>query len=339
MFPLALMAGNTFVVKPSEKTPGATMVLARLCKEAGLPDGVLNVVHGGIDTVNWTCDSPVIKTISFVGGNAAGEHIHDRGSRNGKRVQSNMGAKNHATVLPDADKDATLDALVGASFGAAGQRCMALPMVILVGEAKNWIPEIVARAKTLRVGHGMDPKAHVGPLITKQSKARVLELLQSGVDQGAKLELDGRGVKVDGFPNGNFVGPSVMSGVQAHMRCYKEEIFGPVMQITTVDTLDDALAFTNANPNGNGAAVFTRSGAAARKFQFEVDAGQVGVNVPIPVPLPQFSFTGSRNSFRGAAHFYGKQGLNFFTQTKTITSAWRYDATVSQIQTTMPILR
>jgi len=325
MFPMANATGNTSIMKPSERTPGASMVLAELAMEAGLPKGVLNVIHGGHEAVNFLCDAPEVKAISFVGGNKAGLHIHSRGSASGKRVQSNMGAKNHATIMPDADKETTLNQMTAAGFGAAGQRCMALSVALFVGEARSWIPELKARAQGLRVGAGSDPKADLGPLISAESKQRVHDLIASAEKEGATILLDGRNVKVDGFPNGNFVGPTIITGVKPSMQCYREEIFGPVLLCVEVDTLEDAIAFTNANPYGNGCAIFTSNGAAARKFQFEIDVGQVGVNVPIPVPLPMFSFTGSRKSFLGASHFYGKQGVGFFTQTKTITSNWNYD--------------
>jgi malonate-semialdehyde dehydrogenase (acetylating)/methylmalonate-semialdehyde dehydrogenase len=341
MFPMGIACGNTYVLKPSERTPGASLILARLAKEAGMPDGVLNIIHGGVDAVNFICEEPRIRAISFVGSNQAGEYIHDKGTKHGKRVQANLGAKNHATILPDADKESTLNALCGAAFGAAGQRCMALSSAIFVGETKEWIPELVQKAASMKADVGTNPKADLGPLISAESKARVERLIQAGVDQGASLLLDGRNPTVPGYEKGNFVNPTVLADVTKDMDCYKEEIFGPVLCCSTVDTLDEAIEFTNSNPYGNGCAIFTTSGANARKFQFEVDVGQVGVNVPIPVPLPMFSFTGSRASFRGAGHFYGKQGVNFFTQVKTITSNWKVHeeaAGQGKIQATMPLL-
>jgi len=325
MFPMGIATGNTYLLKPSERTPGASMVLAELMNEAGLPKGVLNIIHGGHEAVNFLCDAPEVRAISFVGGNKAGLHIHSRGSANGKRIQSNMGAKNHATILPDADKETTLNQMTAAGFGAAGQRCMALSVAIFVGESRSWIAELKTRAQGLRVGPGSDPKSDLGPLISAESKQRVHDLISSAEKQGARIILDGRGVKVDGFPNGNFVGPTIITGVTPSMQCYTEEIFGPVLLCVEVETLEEAIAFTNASPYGNGCAIFTSSGAAARKFQYEIDVGQVGVNVPIPVPLPMFSFTGTRRSFQGASHFYGKQGVNFFTQVKTITSNWSWE--------------
>jgi malonate-semialdehyde dehydrogenase (acetylating)/methylmalonate-semialdehyde dehydrogenase len=323
------------LLKPSEKDPGAAMILARLAREAGLPAGVLNVIHGTRDSVNFICDEPSIRAISFVGSDQAGRHIHERGTRNGKRVQSNMSAKNHATIMPDANKDAALNALAGAAFGAAGQRCMALTTAIFVGESKEWIPELVERARKLKVDAGHEPGADVGPLISKESKERVLKLINSGVKQGANLALDGRNVVVPKYPKGNFVGPTILTDVKPEMECYREEIFGPVLLCMSAPTLDDAIKLTNSNPYGNGTAIFTRSGAAARKFQHEIDCGQVGVNIPIPVPLPFFSFTGSRGSFLGASHFYGKAGVHFYTQTKTITSLWK-EEDMAQFGTVMP---
>jgi malonate-semialdehyde dehydrogenase (acetylating)/methylmalonate-semialdehyde dehydrogenase len=339
MFPMAIACGNTYVIKPSERTPGATLMLAKLAQQAGLPDGVLNVVHGTVDCVNFLCDDPRIRAVSFVGSNRAGEYIHDRATKNGKRAQCNMGAKNHATILPDADKESTLNALAGAAFGAAGQRCMALSTAIFVGESKNWIKDLAVKAKSLKVGEGFQQGADLGPLISVDSKDRVQRLVQSGVTEGAELVLDGRNAKVPGFPKGNFVNPTILSNVTSDMECYKEEIFGPVLLCTSVPTLDDAIEFTNKNAYGNGCAIFTRSGSAARKYQFEVDVGQVGVNVPIPVPLPMFSFTGSRASYRGATHFYGKEGVRFFTQIKTVTSNWKFDESESsRLSTSMPLL-
>ncbi|KAI8582454.1 hypothetical protein K450DRAFT_297821 [Umbelopsis ramanniana AG] len=339
MFPLALATGNTMVLKPSERDPGATMLLAQLAAEAGVPKGVLNVVHGSVDTVNYICDEPRIKAISFVGSDHAGKHIYDRGSLNGKRVQANLGAKNHGVILPDASKQSTLNAIAGAAFGAAGQRCMALSTAIFVGEAQEWIPELIERAKALKVSYGMEPDTDVGPLITVQAKERVERLIQSGVDQGAKLLLDGRGYKPQGYENGNFVGPTIISDVTTNMECYKEEIFGPVLVCLKAETLDDAIEIINNNPYGNGTAVFTNSGPNARKFQYEVDAGQVGINVPIPVPVPPFSFTGSRGSILGDLNFYGKTGVQFYTKLKTVTSLWKEsDADHTRSSVAMPTM-
>ncbi|HRE15056.1 MAG TPA: CoA-acylating methylmalonate-semialdehyde dehydrogenase, partial [Usitatibacteraceae bacterium] len=326
MFPMAIVAGNTFVLKPSEQDPMTTMLLAELALEAGVPPGVLNVIHGGKAAVDALCTHPAIRAVSFVGSTPVGNHVYRLASQNGKRAQCMMGAKNHAVVLPDAHKEQSLNALVGAGFGAAGQRCMAISVAVLVGRAKEWIPDLVAKAKSLKVSAGTEPGADLGPLVSKAAKARVLSLIEAGVKEGATLELDGRGLSVPGYPEGNFVGPTVFSGVTPAMTIYREEIFGPVLCVVTVDTLDDAIAFVNANPFGNGTGVFTQSGAAARKFQHEIDVGQVGINVPIPVPVPYFSFTGSRGSRLGDNGPYGKQALHFYTQVKTVTARWFDDA-------------
>ena len=312
---MAIATGNTFVLKPSEQNPMVTMRLVELALEAGIPKGVLNVVHGGKDTVDAICDHPDIKAISFVGSTAVGTHVYNRASQAGKRVQCMMGAKNHAVILPDANKEQCLNQLAGAAFGAAGQRCMALSVVILVGEAKNWVGDIVERAKKLVVAAGKDDK-DLGPVISKAAKARVERLIQAGADEGARVLLDGRGIKVEGFENGNFVGPTILDNVTTDMTCYKEEIFGPVLDIMYADSLDEAIAIINANPNGNGTAIFTQSGAAAHKFQQDIDVGQVGINLPIPVPLPMFSFTGSRASKLGDLGPYGKQAVQFIPKPK-----------------------
>jgi len=340
MFPVATVCGNTYIFKPSERVPGAAMLLVKLMQDAGCPDGVVNIIHGQHDAVNFVCDHPAIRAISFVGSDQAGQYIYERGSRNGKRVQSNMGAKNHGVIMPDANKETTITQLVGAAFGAAGQRCMALSTAVFVGEAKEWLPEIVERAKALKVNAGHEADADIGPVISPSAKARINKLVQSGIDEGAKCLLDGRDVTVPGYVNGNFVGPTVLADVKPNMKCYREEIFGPVLVALSVDTLDDAVELINNNPYGNGTAIFTNNGATARKFTNDIDVGQIGINVPIPVPLPMFSFTGSRGSFRGDANFYGKAGLNFYTQWKTVTQMWRdSDITPTTSATAMPVMR
>lgn len=323
MFPMAVTCGNTFVLKPSEKDPGAAMMLAELAMEAGLPHGVLNIVHGTNETVNQICDDDDIKAISFVGSNTAGMHIYARAAATGKRVQSNMGAKNHAIVMPDANPDATLNSLVAAGFGAAGQRCMALSTVIFVGGSKSWEEGLVERAKSLKVNAGIEPGTDLGPVISKQAKERICRLVQSGVNNGARLVLDGRDIVVPGYEAGNFIGPTILGNVNSGMECYEEEIFGPVLLCMQADSLDEAIGIINKNKYGNGASIFTTSGIAARKFQHEIEAGQVGINVPIPVPLPFFSFTGSKASFAGDLNFYGKAGMQFYTQIKTVTQQWK----------------
>jgi malonate-semialdehyde dehydrogenase (acetylating)/methylmalonate-semialdehyde dehydrogenase len=338
MFPMAIACGNTFVLKPSEQDPLSTMLLVELAVEAGVPAGVLNVVHGGKDVVDALCTHKDIKAVSFVGSTAVGTHVYDLAGKLGKRVQSMMGAKNHAVVLPDANREQTLNALVGAGFGAAGQRCMATSVVVLVGAAKQWLPDLKALAQKLKVNAGSEPGTDVGPVVSKRAKARILELIESGVKEGAKLELDGRDIKVPGYEQGNFIGPTLFSGVTTDMQIYTQEIFGPVLVVLEVDTLDQAIALVNANPFGNGTGLFTQSGAAARKFQSEIDIGQVGINIPIPVPVPFFSFTGSRGSKLGDLGPYGKQVVQFYTQTKTVTSRWFDDDSVNDgVNTTISL--
>ncbi|CAI4232194.1 unnamed protein product [Auanema sp. JU1783] len=338
MFPIALATGNTMVVKPSEQDPGATMMLVELAKEAGVPDGCVNVIHGQHDSINFICDHPDIQAISFVGGDVAGKHIYERGSKNGKRVQSNMGAKNHGVVMPDANKEQVLNQLTAAAFGAAGQRCMALTTAIFVGEARSWLPELAEKVKKLKVNAGWIPETDIGPLISKASKSRVISLVQGAKKEGANVILDGSEHVVSGFENGNFVGPSIIAGVTPNMTCYKEEIFGPVLVAMEAETLQDAIEIINNNPYGNGTAIFTSNGATARKFTAEVDCGQIGVNVPIPVPLPMFSFTGSRGSFRGDMNFYGKAGVAFYSQWKTVTQYWNEALTEIKPQMAFPQL-
>ncbi|EGR44513.1 aldehyde dehydrogenase [Trichoderma reesei QM6a] len=322
--PIATITGNTLVLKPSERDPGAAMILAELAEKAGFPKGVINVVHGAHDTVNYLLDSPAIKAISFVGSNKAGEYIFTRGSANGKRVQANLGAKNHALIMPDCDKGATLDAIVSAAFGAAGQRCMALSVAVFVGETRSWLDELVAKAKTLRTDAGFEDGADLGPVVTPESKSRIESLIASAEAEGAKILLDGRGYKPAKYPNGNWVAPTIIANVTPSQQCYKEEIFGPVLVCVEVDTLEAGIELINNNDYGNGAAVFTSSGAIAERFRRNIEAGQLGINVPIPVPLPMFSFTGNKKSVAGggASTFYGKPGVNFYTQLKTVTSKW-----------------
>ncbi|MEG2357710.1 CoA-acylating methylmalonate-semialdehyde dehydrogenase [Acinetobacter sp.] len=336
MFPMAIACGNTFVLKPSEQDPLSTMMLVELAVQAGVPAGVLNVVHGGKEVVDMLCTHKDIQAISFVGSTHVGTHVYNLAGQHGKRVQSMMGAKNHAVVMPDANKEQTLNALVGAAFGAAGQRCMALSVAVMVGESKNWIEALVEKAKTLSVNAGHEPNTDIGPVISARAKQRVLDLIGSGVAEGAKLLLDGRGVQVEGYEQGNFVGQTIFSQVTADMRIYKEEIFGPVLAIICVDTLEEAIALVNANPFGNGVGLFTQSGATARTFQHQINIGQVGINIPIPVPVPFFSFTGSRGSKLGDLGPYGKQAVQFYTQTKTVTSRWFEDTQeTAEVNTTI----
>src|SRR6202158_1469562 len=317
MFPMAIVCGNTFVLQPSRQDPLTPMLLAELALQAGVPPGVLNIVHGGKRAVDALCTHPDVAAVSFVGSTAVGTHVHTLASQHGKRVQCMMGAKNHAVVMPDANKEQSLNALVGATFGAAGQRCMATSVTVLVGEAQKWIPDIVAKAKTLKINAGCEKGTDLGPVVSKSAKQRILGLIEDGIKEGAKLELDGRGIKGTGYEDGNFIGPTVFSSVRPSMKIYTTEIFGPVMVIIGVNTLDEAIGLVNANPFGNGTGIFKQSGAAARKFQCEIDVGQVGINVPIPVTGPFFSFTGSRGSELGGPGPSGKQVVQFYTHTTT----------------------
>jgi len=337
MFPMSTVCGNTFVLKPSERVPLTAHRLAELAIEAGMPKGVLNIIHGTHNAVNFICDAPEIKAISFVGSDTAGAHVHQRGSFNGKRVQANLGAQNHAVVLEDADPRVAMSALTGAAFGAAGQRCMAISRVVLVGKAREWVPTLVEMASQLTVGPGSAPGVDVPPVISMAAKEKIEGLISSGESEGATVPLDGRNAVVEGYEDGFFVGPTIVDNVTPSMDLYKTEVFGPVLQVLPAENLDEAIALINANPYGNGTAIFTRSGAAARKFVHEVDAGQVGVNLPIPVPLPMFSFTGSRGSILGDHNFYGKGAITFNTQWKTVTSNWKMNEEESN-SLSMPIM-
>ncbi|KAI6136519.1 methylmalonate-semialdehyde dehydrogenase [Pisolithus sp. B1] len=317
--PLGQSLEIRFILKPSERDPGAAMIIAELCERAGLPAGVLNVVHGTVPIVNAICDSPAIRAISFVGGDRAGRHIFERGTRNGKRVQANMGAKNHAVLMPDANKNLALNSIVGAAFGAAGQRCMAVSLFSLE-LLRSWLPDLVERARKLQVNGGFEKGADLGPLISPASKKRVEEIISSVEPEGGRIHLDGRGISVSGYPNG---------------RKYSDLH----LQSSLAETLDDALDIINANPYGNGAVIFTQSGATARKFEAEVNVGQVGINVPIPVPLPMFAWSGNKGSVLGDIGFYGKSGINFYTQNKTTTSLWRAeDAVGNRASVNMPTM-
>ncbi|SEA56266.1 CoA-acylating methylmalonate-semialdehyde dehydrogenase [Alkalimonas amylolytica] len=322
MFPMAIACGNTFVLKPSEQDPMTVNRIAELFVEAGAPKGVLQVVHGAKEQVDTILHHPDIKAISFVGSVNVGQYIYKTGTDNLKRVQAFAGAKNHMVIMPDANKQQVINALVGASVGAAGQRCMAISVAVFVGAAQDWIPEVAAAIGKVRPGVYTDPNAAYGPQISPQAKARILSLIEQGKKEGATCLLDGSDCSVDGFPNGNWVGPTVFSNVSTEMEIYKQEIFGPVLTTMSVDSLDEALKVVNDSPYGNGTSIFTASGAAARKYQHQVEVGQVGINIPIPVPLPFFSFTGWKGSFYGDQHAYGKQAVRFYTETKTITARW-----------------
>lgn len=322
MFPLAIACGNTFILKPSEQDPMTPNRLAELFLEAGAPAGVLQVLHGGREQVDALLVHPAVRAVSFVGSVTVGQHVYRTGTQHLKRVQAFAGAKNHMVIMPDAPKDQVISNLLGASCGAAGQRCMAISVAVFVGESKQWIDELATQMAALHPGHWQDSGAAYGPLISPQARQRVLHLIEQGKAEGAQCLLDGSQCKVDGYPDGNWVGPTLFRGVTTEMGLYREEIFGPVLVCMEVATLEEAIELVNASPYGNGTSLFTRSGGAARHFQHAVEVGQVGINVPIPVPLPFFSFTGWKGSFYGDLHAYGKQAVRFYTETKTVTSRW-----------------
>jgi malonate-semialdehyde dehydrogenase (acetylating) / methylmalonate-semialdehyde dehydrogenase len=321
MHPVAIACGNTFVLKPSERDPSASMLIAALWQEAGLPDGVFNVVHGDKVAVDAILDDPRIAAVSFVGSTPVARYIHERASASGKRVQALGGAKNHAVVLPDADLEFAAGHLTAAAFGSAGQRCMAISAAVVVGEAGDALVEALrAKASAVKVGPGRDPDSEMGPVVTREARDRIVGYVD-GAD-GATVVVDGRGLVVDGYENGFFVGPTVLDHVTAGMAAYRDEIFGPVLVVTRVDTLDEAIAFVNANPYGNGTAVFTASGESARRFQREVSVGMVGINVPIPVPMAYHSFGGWKDSLFGESHVHGPEGVRFYTRAKVVTARW-----------------
>ncbi|MCL1088548.1 CoA-acylating methylmalonate-semialdehyde dehydrogenase [Shewanella profunda] len=322
MFPLAIACGNTFILKPSEQDPMTPQRLVELFVEAGAPKGVLQLVHGDKTAVDILLADPAIKAISFVGSVAVGQYIYKTGTDNLKRVQAFAGAKNHCVIMPDANKQQVINNLVGASVGAAGQRCMAISVAVFVGAAKEWIPELKEALAKVRPGLWDDKAAGYGPVISPAAKARVLKLIAQGKAEGAECLLDGSDFTVEGYESGNWIGPTMFDKVTTEMSIYKEEIFGPVLCCMESDSLEAAIELVNASPYGNGTSIFTASGAAARKYQHEIEVGQVGINVPIPVPLPFFSFTGWKGSFYGDQHAYGKQAVRFYTETKTITSRW-----------------
>lgn len=311
------------------------MIIGELCERAGLPPGVVSVMHGSKDSVNFLCDHPLVKAITFVGGDTAGKHIHNRASSHGKRVHANMGAKNHAILMPDANKNLALNAIAGAAFGAAGQRCMALSVLITVG-TDDWLPDLIDRAKKLKIGNGFEEDVDLGPVISPQAKAKIERLIA----MGGRILLDGRNPKApEGYPDGNWIGPTIIE-VEPGQDAYETEIFGPVLCIVKMHFLDEAIDLINSNRYGNGAAIFTESGATARKFEKSVEAGQIGINVPIPVPLPMFSWSGNKASVLGGHSLYGDLGLDFWLQNKTITSLWRAEDTIqAKADVTMPTQR
>ena len=323
MYPVAIACGNTFVLKPSEKVPSTAMRLAELFKEAGLPDGVLNVVHGDKVAVDAILAHPDIRAVSFVGSTPIAKYIYETGAKHGKRVQALGGAKNHAVVLPDADLDFAADALIGAGYGSAGERCMAISAVVAVGEAADGlVAKLKARAEALRIGPGTGSDIDMGPLVTAAHRDKVAGYVDKGVEEGAKLVLDGRKYASGETKGGFFLGATLFDAVRPDMTIYRDEIFGPVLSVLRVKTLDDAIALINANPYANGTAVFTRSGGAARRFEREIEVGMVGINVPIPVPVAFFSFGGWRGSLFGDMHVHGMEGVRFYTRGKVVTTRW-----------------
>ena len=324
MFPNALACGNAFILKPSERDPSVTLIIADLLKEAGLPEGVFSVVQGDKVVVDAILDNPEIKAVSFVGSTPVAEYIYTRGSGNGKRVQALGGAKNHMVIMPDADMDQVVDALMGAGYGSAGERCMAISVPVPVGEkvADELMERMVPLVKKLPVGPPSDSSVAMGPVITKQSLERITALLQSGVDQGAKLLVDGRSLKVPGHENGFFIGASLFDQVTPEMEIYKEEIFGPVLSSVRVSDYEEAIKLIHNNQYANGVAIFTRDGDAARDFVNRIEVGMVGVNVPIPVPVGYHSFGGWKKSLFGSHHIYGPDTIHFYTRLKAVTSRW-----------------
>jgi malonate-semialdehyde dehydrogenase (acetylating)/methylmalonate-semialdehyde dehydrogenase len=323
MFPIALACGNTFVLKPSERDPSASILLARLLQEAGLPDGAFNVLQGDREAVDGLLHHPGIAAISFVGSTPVARHVYQQGTIAGKRVQALGGAKNHMVIMPDADRGDVVNALLGAAYGSAGERCMAISAAVVVGDvcADQLIERLAVRVKTLRIGSPSDTEVDMGPLITNEHRARVCDYIESGVKEGANLVVDGR-VGYAGSEGGFFLGGSLFDGVQPHMRIYREEIFGPVLGIVRVPDLDSAIKLINSHAYANGAAIFTRSGSAARTFTDSVEVGMVGVNVPLPVPVAFHSFGGWRASLFGDHHIYGREGVRFYTRLKAITQRW-----------------
>ena len=326
MWAPALACGNAFVLKPSEKDPSASLLTAELLQEAGVPDGVFNVVQGDKVAVDRILEHPDIAAVSFVGSTPVARYIYATGAQQGKRVQALGGAKNHMVVLPDADVDMAADAAVSAAYGSAGERCMAISVVVAVGDvADDLVEAIRARLPNVKVGPGMEPDSEMGPLITREHRDRVASYLDSGRDQGATVVADGRETAPDG--DGFFLGVSLLDNVTPEMDCYKDEIFGPVLSVVRTATYDEAVRLVRDNPYGNGVAIFTRDGGAARQFQFEVEAGMVGINVPIPVPVAYYSFGGWKSSLFGDSHIYGPEGINFYTRGKVVTSRWPDPAT------------
>ncbi len=326
MWAPALACGNTFVLKPSEKDPSASVYTAELLKEAGVPDGVFNVVHGDKIAVDAILEHPEIKAVSFVGSTPIAKYVYENATKHGKRAQALGGAKNHMIVLPDADVDMAADAAVSAAYGSAGERCMAISQVVAVGDvADRFIEAVKARIPKVKVGDGMQPESEMGPLVTREHRDKVASYVAGTADEGGKVIVDGRESTPEG--EGFWLGVSLLDDLKPGMKAYDDEIFGPVLGVTRVDTYDEAVKLVNDNPYGNGTAIFTRDGGVARKFQFEVQAGMVGINVPIPVPVAYYSFGGWKASLFGDTHIYGPEGISFYTRGKVVTSRWPDPAT------------
>ncbi|AWB91688.1 CoA-acylating methylmalonate-semialdehyde dehydrogenase [Aeromicrobium chenweiae] len=337
MHPVAIATGNTFILKPSERVPGASDLVARLYTEAGLPDGVFNVVHGDKVAVDAILEHPEIAGVSFVGSTPIARYVHENASRTGKRVQALGGAKNHAVVMPDADLDFAADHIVAAGYGSAGQRCMAISAVVAVGPvADALVDKIRERSLDLKVSVGTDPDAEMGPVVTAASRDRIVDYIGQGEADGATVVVDGRDLVVDEFEEGFFVGPSLLDGVTTDMSVYTDEIFGPVLTVLRVPTLDAALELINSNPYGNGTAVFTSSGEVARTFQRKVHVGMIGINVPVPVPMAFHSFGGWKDSLFGDHHIHGPEGVRFYTQAKVVTTRWPHVSEESLAQLNFP---
>ncbi|WP_119301380.1 CoA-acylating methylmalonate-semialdehyde dehydrogenase [Dongia deserti] len=324
MFPLALACGNTFILKVSERDPSAANFMAELMKKAGLPDGVLNVVHGDKEAVDAILTNPDIQAVSFVGSTPIAEYIYHTGTAHNKRVQALGGAKNHMIVMPDADMDQATDALMGAGYGSAGERCMAISVAVAIGDkvGDTLIDKLAPRVRGLKVAPGTDPEAEMGPLVTKQHYEKVKGYVDLGVQEGAKLVVDGRSLRLQGYENGYFLGGCLFDHVEPHMRIYKEEIFGPVLSVVRVPDYNSAVKLVNEHEYGNGTAIFTRDGDAAREFASKIKVGMVGINVPIPVPMAFNSFGGWKRSLFGDHHMHGPEGVRFYTKLKTVTSRW-----------------
>jgi len=324
MFPVALACGNCFILKPSERDPSASLLLAAWLKEAGVPDGVFNVVHGDKEAVDAILFDPDISAVSFVGSTPIARYIYETAARTGKRCQALGGAKNHMIVMPDADMDQAVDALMGAAYGSAGERCMAISVAVPIGEktADALIAKLEPRVRALKIGPGTDPDAEMGPLVTRQHLERVRGYVDAGVAEGAKLVVDGRGFRMQGYENGYFIGGTLFDNVTTDMKIYKEEIFGPVLAVARADSYETAARMINEHEFGNGTAIFTRDGDAAREFAHQIQVGMIGINVPIPVPMAFHSFGGWKASLFGDHHMHGPEGVRFYTRLKTITSRW-----------------